>query len=94
MFWQAPRTGIWLKGRPDVIPSDSGIFVDLKKTCSTEYFELQATLDNYGYYMQAALIFEGAKQLKMPTETFVFLFVENDYPHLVRDVTLKMRTLR
>ena len=88
MFWRDPRTKIWLKARPDVIPADSGIFVDVKKTRSTDYIEMQAALDNYGYFMQAALIFEGAKQLDIPAEAFVFLFVENDYPHDVRDVTL------
>lgn len=88
MFWRDQRTGIWLKARPDVIPSDAGLYVDIKKTRSVEYFALQATLDDYGYYMQAALIFEGATQLKLPTEQFTFLFFENDYPHLVRDVTL------
>ncbi len=89
MFWRDPATGIWLKARPDVIPTDCGTYADLKKTRCTEYFELQAALDNYGLYMQAALIFEGAKQLKMPTEAFVLLFIENDYPHDIRDATLK-----
>ena len=89
MFWRDPRTGIWLKARPDVIPSDHGVYVDLKKTIGTDYIELQGALDRYGLFMQAALIFEGATQLKMPTEAFVLLFVENDYPqHVVRDVTL------
>lgn len=88
MFWRDERTGFWLKARPDVMPSDSGLFVDVKKTRSVDYFALQATLDDYGYYMQAALVFEGAWQLWWPAESFAFLFVENDYPHLVRDVTL------
>src|ERR1700678_232489 len=39
MFWRDPRTGIWLKARPDVIPTDSGVYVDLKKTLSTDYIE-------------------------------------------------------
>lgn len=89
MFWRDERTGIWLKARPDVMPSDCGDFVDIKKTRSVDYFALQSTLDDYGYYMQAALIFEGATALKWPTESFSLFFVENDYPHLVRDVTLK-----
>jgi hypothetical protein len=88
MFWLDRRSGVWLKARPDVIPSDSGLFVDAKKTRSTDYFALQTTLDDYGYYMQAALIFEGAAQLGWPAELFTFLFFENNYPHTVRDVTL------
>ena len=31
-FWRDKETGVWLKVRPDVIPSDIGDFVDLKTT--------------------------------------------------------------
>jgi hypothetical protein len=89
MIWKDQETGIWLKARPDVIPSDSGDFGDLKTTTSVVYRDLQASLGNYGYCQQAGLVFEGAKALDMEATSFSLIWVEKTPPHCVRVTTLR-----
>lgn len=89
MFWQDRETGLWLKARPDAIPSDSGDFADLKTTGSVLYRDLQSSIAAYGYQQQAALVIEGAKALDIPAETFTFLWVEVKPPHCVRATQVK-----
>jgi hypothetical protein len=89
MFWQDKETGLWLKARPDAIPSDSGDFSDLKTTESVLYHSLQNSVATYGYHQQAALVLEGARALDLPAETFTFIWVESKPPHCVRAQQIK-----
>lgn len=54
-IWQDPETGIWLKWRPDAIPTDSLNFSDLKTTTAVDDETIDRTIGKYGYNMQGAL---------------------------------------
>ena len=89
LFWKDAETGVWLRSRPDVIPTASGLFVDLKTTASVSREDIAKSIGNYGYAMQAALLRIGCRELGIPFETFSFVFVEKLPPHCVRVVVLK-----
>jgi hypothetical protein len=90
MFWQDKDTGIWVKSRPDAMPTSSVDFVDLKTTTSVLWSDLQRTIAECGYHQQGALIREAARRvLKMENPTFTLVFVEKTAPYCVRVVTLK-----
>lgn len=83
-----PETGIWLKARPDVIPTSDGTFADLKTTPSVLDYDLKMTLRNYGYNMQGALIWEVCDLLKLPFDGFALVFIEKKSPYCTRVVEL------
>src|SRR5439155_539851 len=71
-----PETGIWLKARPDVIPTSDGTFADLKTTPSVLDIDLKATLRKFSYNMQGALIWEVCEMLGLPFDGFALVLVE------------------
>lgn len=81
-------TGIWLRARPDVIPTADGIFADLKTTESVVDVDLKRTLRNYGYHMQGALIWQVCEELGLPFDGFVLIFIEKSPPYCTRVVEL------
>lgn len=86
-FWQDKETGVWVKSRPDAVPTASADFADLKSTRSVLYPDLVRSISEYGYYQQAALAREGARQvLDMDMSSFTYLFVENRAPWCTWDV--------
>lgn len=90
IIWRDKETGIWLKCRPDVIPTDSGNFADLKTTTSVQYLDLIYALRDWGYHQQGALVREGCKEvLGFAMEDFTLVFVQKKPPYSVRDVRLK-----
>jgi hypothetical protein len=89
LFWRDPETGVWLKARPDFIPTDSGEFSDLKTTDSVLYKDTQRSIDNYGYNQQGALVLEGARALGLETSSFTLVWVEKNRPYCAREQTLK-----
>jgi len=83
------ETGIWLLSRPDVIPTDSGDFTDLKTTQSVLYSDLVRTLGVYGYNMQSALCAQAFQLVTgQSISSFSFYFVESKRPHCARMVTI------
>lgn len=66
MIWEDPMTGLWLKSRPDNIPSQRFDFGDLKtfapKSKNLAFAALRSTLD-YDYPMQMALACMGAEHI-------------------------------
>jgi hypothetical protein len=88
MFWKDRETGVWLKARPDVIPTASGDFADLKTTQSVLYPDLQSSLHTYGYVQQGALVLEGAQALDIPANSFTLVWVEKSRPYCVDSSTL------
>jgi len=90
LFWLDKPTGLWLKARPDAIPTSSVDFVDLKITTSVLWNDLQRTILDYGYHQQGALICRAAREvLKIENPTFTLVFVERKKPHCVRVVEVK-----
>jgi hypothetical protein len=85
---QDPETGLWLRGRPDVIPTADGMFADLKTTMSVVDIDLKSTLRSFGYHMQGALIWELCEMLDLPFDGFVLVFIEKKRPYCCRVVEI------
>jgi len=89
LIFKDPLTGVWLKSRPDNIPSHSGLFADLKTTDSVTNDSLDRSLANFGYHMQAALAGMASEVLLgRPMEEFALVWVEKAPPHCVRVTVL------
>lgn len=90
LIWKDKETGIYLKSRPDCIPTDSGDVADLKTTTDVAYDELSRTIGMLSYHMQAALVGEGFTAVfERPMTSFSLCFIEKEPPYCVRVVTLK-----
>lgn len=90
LVWQDKETGVWVLARPDVIPTDSGDFVDIKTTQSVLYNDLVRTIGDYGYHQQGALVAEGYEILTgQKISSFSLYFVESSRPYCARLVQLK-----
>ncbi|MCA1452876.1 PD-(D/E)XK nuclease-like domain-containing protein [Bradyrhizobium sp. BRP22] len=88
-MWRDKETGLWLKARPDAIPSDSGDFTDLKTCKSVLHRDLQKSVGDYSYHQQAALVIEGARALDIEANSFTLIWVEKSPPYCVRATQLK-----
>jgi hypothetical protein len=74
MFARHPATGIWLRVRPDVFPTDSGMFADLKTTSSLDHSFLEQQNGQYGYYIAAAMTRMVCRLLDIPFESYTLLY--------------------
>ena len=85
------RNGIWLKNRPDALPTDSGDILDLKTAADVSNDGISKAIYSAGYHIQAAvarMVYEdifGAGTFS----SFTFVFVEKSPPFDVRVVQLK-----
>lgn len=84
VVWQDPKTGLWLKSRPDAIPEADGVLADLKIVTDASSRAVQKSIVDMGYDIQGAL---GRLLLKkaagIDITDFVLVPVERDPPHLV-----------
>lgn len=89
LVWKDP-TGIWLKSRPDCIPTDSGDYSDLKTCPSVRTDDLRRSLGAFSYHMQAGLTAVASEAvLGRELQSFSLVFVEKTPPFCVRVVTVK-----
>jgi hypothetical protein len=94
-FFKHRRTGIWLKMRPDASPNDSLDFVDLKLTRSIMWPDLQRSIRDYGYFMQAGLTALGIREITgQPMNSYTLVFAESSEPHCIEIVTLKPEDIK
>ena len=91
LFWKDKKTGVWLKARPDTIPTASGDVVDYKTTQSVVWTDLVRTIYDYGYFQQGALIRDAFREVLGIDKEFSFslVFQEKTDPYPVRVVALK-----
>lgn len=80
IFWQDAETGIWCKSRPDVIPIDSGMVVDLKSTMDASRAACERTTGDLGYHVQLGMVDEGLRALGFTMDEFVLVFIEKEDP--------------
>ena len=94
-FVKDRETGLWIKVRPDVIPTLTGDFVDLKTTTDVTDVALMSTIRTYAYHQQGALIWEVVDQIGVdhPFAQFFFIFVETAEPFCSRAFPLPQRAL-
>jgi hypothetical protein len=89
MVYQDPETGLWVKVRPDAIPTDAFDVSDLKTTQSVSDDAIDRTIGDYGYHVQGALIGMAVRTLfGRPMESFTLVFVEKTRPWCVSIRTL------
>lgn len=85
MIWQDEQTGLWVKSRPDCIPSNGYDFGDLKTFApkgSNLILAAQRATTDHGYAMQMALAVMGAEQVFGNTATECGLcFVSTSEPY-------------
>jgi exodeoxyribonuclease VIII len=81
IFWRDERTGILCKARPDIW--NHPLMADLKSTEDASYRGFQLSACKYGYFLQAAMLYEASKSLGIPFEKFVFMCVEKKAPYSV-----------
>lgn len=63
IFWRDPVSGLWLKSRPDVIPTDSAMLVDYKGAADVSYRAIERGMGDFGYAQQLALGGEGLREV-------------------------------
>ena len=84
------RSGLWLKVRPDAIPTESMDYVDLKTTRSIIWPDIQRSIRDYGYFMQAGLTAMVVQAvLGQPLNSYTLVFAESREPHCIEIITLK-----
>lgn len=94
ILWQDEETGVWLKVRPDAIPTDALDFSDLKTTPDVSHDAIVRSIGEFGYHVQAALVGMACRAvLGREMESFSLVFVESAAPHCVRVVTLQPEDL-
>ena len=95
-LWEAG--GIEWKARADKLIMPHGktpcTVVDLKKCQEADYLSCQKAIDNYDYHVQAALYHEGIKAILGCLPHFVWVFVEEHYPHGIQVIDCDDHTLQ
>lgn len=88
LIWKDKATGIWLKARPDSIPTDCADVGDLKITSHRGY-DIDNSASKLRYDMQGALVKWGLKEvLGINMASFSLVFARNKRPHSVDVLTL------
>lgn len=78
------KTGIWLKSRPDVLPTGGTEVVDLKTCRSASPLAINKALGEHRYHMQLALAADVIKAVTGRQMTdFILVFVEKEPPYAV-----------
>ena len=74
--------GIWLRARPDVIPSNCD-YVDLKTAASVDRDSISKAIYERGYHIQAGMVRKVVRGVLGPEafESFTLVFVEKEPPH-------------
>lgn len=81
VVWKDPRTGVWLKSRPDNLPHAAGTSVDFKCMSSADPRKVAFGIRDYGYDMQAALVRDGMMAMGITIEDSVVFACESSRPH-------------
>jgi hypothetical protein len=90
IVWQDEETGIWLKVRPDAIPTDDLDFSDLKTCADISDDGIERAISDRGYHVQGALVGKACRAvLKREMNSFSDVFSEKAEPYCARVKTLK-----
>lgn len=89
--WQDKETGVWLKWRPDTIPTDSLNMADFKTCTDISDEGLERSITDWGYNQQGGLGGWACDTvIGRPMEDFTLIFVEKeDVSPCVRTKTLR-----
>jgi hypothetical protein len=97
MIWQDEQTGLWIKSRPDCMPSNGYDFGDLK-TFAPKGGDLvlaaQRAITDMAYAQQMALAVEGAERVLGTTaSTAMLVFVQTSEPYEVVPIQIDEEAL-
>lgn len=81
IFWEDKETGILCKSKPDIW--NTPICADLKTTEDASLRAFQLSALKYGYFLQAAMVYEALLSVDASYEKFLFICVEKKQPHAV-----------
>lgn len=88
--WKDEETGVWLKWRPDAIPTDALDFADLKSAADISDDGIETAIGRDCLNMQGALGAMACRAvLGAEMTSFTLVFAEKTRPHCVRVKTLK-----
>jgi len=87
LIWQDEITGLWVKSRPDCIPSNGSDFSDLKTFApksSNLLLSVQRSITDFGYFIQMALAAMGSEIVfGMTANECALVFVQTSEPYTV-----------
>lgn len=86
------ETGIWVKVRPDAIPTDSGDYADIK-TAAEVGEGADKSMRNFRYDIQGALVRWACREVGLPFESFADVFVESSAPYCTDILTIASQDL-
>jgi len=85
MIWQDEITGLWVKSRPDCIPTNGIDFGDLKTFApkgADIVLSAQRSITDFGYAVQMAMACEGAERIFGTTaEQCALIFIQTTEPY-------------
>jgi hypothetical protein len=81
IYWKHEATGLICKTRPDIW--NGRIVADLKTCNDAGYRGFQLAAYKDGYFLQAAMMYEGLKSIGEPFHNFVYVCVEKTLPYSV-----------
>lgn len=92
LIWQDEETGLWLKSRPDCIPTNGADFSDLKTTSPKGrdiVLSCQRAITDFGYHLQMAMAAMGAEQVfGTSASDCVLVFCQTSEPYEVVPIRL------
>lgn len=83
-----PKTGIWLKIRPDATPTDSGDHSDLKTIADISDEGVEKAIGETGIFLQGAMVRRVSHLLGLEFNSFSPVFIEKKEPFWCRVHTL------
>lgn len=83
-----PRTGIWLKIRPDAIPTDGPDVADMKTIADISDDGIERAIGDTGIFLQGAMTRRVMGLLGMEFASFSPVFIEKKAPFSCRVMTL------
>jgi hypothetical protein len=86
IYFTHKSTGLQCKVRPDAW--NGSIVIDLKTTKDACYPAFQRSAFQYGYFLQAGMIYEALRSVDIVMEKFVFLAIEKKAPYPMAIYTL------
>ncbi len=81
IYWKHEPTGLICKARPDVWQGT--IVSDLKTTQNAGFRAFQSSAYQYGYFLQAGMIYEALKSIGEPFHNFVNICIEKTKPYAI-----------
>lgn len=81
---QDPKTGRWMRARPDILPSTMEIIPDVKTAANAAPFEFERSATRFGYFQSAAHYLDVLDILYGEMKRrFVLIVIEKQPPYLV-----------